>query len=187
MVDYVIDAFGPFDDISASSDVLLDTQEWRGTWDGSYTLSEDLIASANVVETFKDAQSRNGIVWDKPSVPVELEGEVETSAKVDEDKRDRITKTLAWLHSRGEILTHAVFLLILQVYKLSSTSRSRATLEAKTPKSRVCGCIKLQADCLPRNTTRKPPFLTCTSRSLPACFLTSPRAPKLQSVTSLVT
>jgi hypothetical protein len=62
-------------------------------------LSSDLIERGEIAETFKKVRAFGRPTEAKPSY--ELETDVEIMSKIDEERSAQLTKTLAYLHSRG--------------------------------------------------------------------------------------
>ncbi|KAK4687038.1 hypothetical protein P7C73_g3073, partial [Tremellales sp. Uapishka_1] len=98
LVDTILDKFAPFDLIPAPDVQAVET-EWSGTYDGSYEISPDLIASAKHVQDMK-AMKESGSHLAPSEKRACGDLEVET-LKFDKERRARITSTLAWLASRG--------------------------------------------------------------------------------------
>ena len=101
----LLDLFGPFDLIPAPEAEVADVAaEWWGTWTDDFRISPALIASAENVQTLKQAKSNGGMKWVEtaPRNKVQLEDEALDERLSEDEKSERLTKTLAWLHSRGE-------------------------------------------------------------------------------------
>ncbi|KAK8869620.1 hypothetical protein IAR55_000187 [Kwoniella newhampshirensis] len=103
LTDHVVELFGPFDlNPAPSSDLIEETQEWQGTYDETYRVSDHLLASGERATSLqKTKKSGHG-----PSDASDLETPTVDLAELDEssvgeDRQKKITKTLAWLHSRG--------------------------------------------------------------------------------------
>jgi len=109
MANHLLDIFEPFDLIPPSYAESLgeaEADEWRGAWTDAYDVPETLKSSARRFDALKAAKIGAGIVWDKPvGIAVSLEDALVHEA-VDETRQGKITKTLAWLHSRGQSLEH---------------------------------------------------------------------------------
>jgi endothelin-converting enzyme len=90
--------------------------DWAGTWDESYTVSEDLLARAESVAAIQKSRAFTRPAEQKPTY--ELDTDVEAMAKIDKERSAKLTKTLAYLHSRGtsNIIDSQATLLIIQVY-----------------------------------------------------------------------
>ena len=73
--------------------------DWAGTWDESYTVSEDLRHRAEAVASIQQTRAFGRPTEEKP--PFELDADIETMVKIDEERSAKLTKTLAYLHSRG--------------------------------------------------------------------------------------
>ena len=83
-------------------------ETWRGTWDESYIVSADLLASAERVEVLREAKKTGGARWTQISAePLKYKADVIGEGEVDEKRREKMTATLAWLHSRGESHCHS--------------------------------------------------------------------------------
>ena len=101
LVEHLLDIFEPFDMIPAPDAEVTETQaDWAGTWDESYTVSEDLLHRAESVAAIKQSRAFERPSEERPNY--ELEADVETMVKIDEERSAKLTKTLAYLHSRGE-------------------------------------------------------------------------------------
>ena len=74
--------------------------DWAGTWDESYTVSEDLRRRAEAVASIQQTRAFGRPTEEKPTH--ELDADVETMVKIDKERSAKLTKTLAYLHSRGE-------------------------------------------------------------------------------------
>ncbi|KAL7424231.1 hypothetical protein Q5752_001817 [Cryptotrichosporon argae] len=101
LVDNVLDYFGPFDVASSSkSDDFdsLSSTPWRNTFNDAYVLPKDLEVAAANVEDLKAA--RRPVAGLAPLASDESEMTLEPVA-FDKERRERITKALAFLHSRG--------------------------------------------------------------------------------------
>ena len=98
-----MELFGPFDLIPApSAELLGEAAEWTGTWSEDYKVSSELLTSAANVEKLKHSKLNGGKKWDKSAVSEQLIDEDLVEKKSDDAKREKLTKTLAWLHSRGK-------------------------------------------------------------------------------------
>jgi len=109
-----LDVYGPFDLIPAPSAGLQDeVAEWKGAWRDDYEISSDLLASAENVDLLKQAKRNGGKKWDKSAASgqVALDDDDLLEMGSDDSKRERLTKTLAWLHSRGalEVSRYVIF------------------------------------------------------------------------------
>ncbi|WVQ69874.1 uncharacterized protein L199_008096 [Kwoniella botswanensis] len=104
LVDHIIDIFGEFDvnSLSSSSDLLDESpeSEWKGTYDETYTVPADLAVSAEEFEQLRKAKKSGGVKWDAPS-PRSQSVQDFYEYRPNEEREARITKALAWLHSRG--------------------------------------------------------------------------------------
>nr|XP_019042435.1 endothelin-converting enzyme [Kwoniella bestiolae CBS 10118]OCF21365.1 endothelin-converting enzyme [Kwoniella bestiolae CBS 10118] len=101
LTDHIVDIFGEFDvDSLSSSDLLDESAEWKGTFDESYTVPADLVASAEEAEQLRQSKKTGGVRWEVPSSRAEGVQEF-YEYRPNEEREERITKTLAWLHSRG--------------------------------------------------------------------------------------
>jgi endothelin-converting enzyme len=105
LADFLIDTFGPFD-LNPAPDAEIQSveTEWRGSWDEAYEVPQELVARSDRLEELRVAAKTGGWVWERPTMErtefLDNDDDVE-SLKPDTERRDRITKTLAWLHSRG--------------------------------------------------------------------------------------
>ncbi|WWC89763.1 uncharacterized protein L201_004689 [Kwoniella dendrophila CBS 6074] len=99
LADHIIDIFGEFDvDAISSSDLSDESSEWKGTFDSSYNIPADLVATAEQVEQLRKAKKNGGMKWDAPVARGVQDFYV---YRPNEDRERRLTKALAWLHSRG--------------------------------------------------------------------------------------
>jgi len=73
--------------------------DWAGTWDDSYTVSEDLLHRAEAVASIQQTRAFARPTEKRPTY--ELDADVETMVKIDKERSAKLTKTLAYLHSRG--------------------------------------------------------------------------------------
>jgi hypothetical protein len=90
--------------------------DWAGTWDESYTVSEDLLHRAESVASMQQSRLFARPTEEKPTY--ELDADLETMVKIDKERSAKLTKTLAYLHSRGKstIIDSQATLLIIQVF-----------------------------------------------------------------------
>ena len=101
LVKHLLDIFEPFDLIPAPDAEVADIQaDWAGTWDESYTVSDDLLHRAEAVASIQKTRAFARPTEEKPTY--ELDADVETTTKIDKERSAKLTKTLAYLHSRGE-------------------------------------------------------------------------------------
>ncbi|GFZ45763.1 hypothetical protein JCM24511_03493 [Saitozyma sp. JCM 24511] len=105
LADFLIDTFGPFDlNPAPDAEVQSAETEWRGSWHEAYEVPHELVARSERLEELRVAAKTGGRVWDRPTMErselLDNDDDVEW-IKPDTERRDRITKTLAWLHSRG--------------------------------------------------------------------------------------
>jgi endothelin-converting enzyme len=86
---------------SPDADLLVEDGEWLGAWEESYAITDELLSKAAKVEELKAAAM---IGRNKAATAQQPRAELEEalSPKVDEKRSKRLTKTLAWLHSRGK-------------------------------------------------------------------------------------
>jgi endothelin-converting enzyme len=100
LVKHLLDIFEPFDLIPAPDAEVTEMQAgWAGTWDESYTVSEDLLHRAESVASIQ--KSRAFTRPTEKDSTYELDADVETMVKIDKERSAKLTKTLAYLHSRG--------------------------------------------------------------------------------------
>ena len=106
LVDTLVDLFGPFDlNPAPDAESLMPAEEWQGHWSDDYEVPDELLAAAAKVDLLKKAKSTGGVKWPKAAAePVGLD-DVEAFNKSDAARRDKFTKTLAWIHSRGKSRT----------------------------------------------------------------------------------
>lgn len=122
LVKHLLDIFEPFDLIPAPDAEVAEVQaDWVGSWDESYSVSEDLLHRAESVKAIQQTRAFGRSEEEKPAY--ELDAEVETMVKIDKERSAKLTKTLAYLHSRGESsVYHMCDLTDDQVSKHSSAS-----------------------------------------------------------------
>ena len=117
LVKHLLDIFEPFDLIPAPDAEVADMHaDWAGTWSESYTVSEDLLHRAESVAALQQTRSFARPTEEKPTY--ELDADLETMVKIDKERSAKLTKTLAYLHSRGvsTIIDSQATLLTIQVY-----------------------------------------------------------------------
>jgi endothelin-converting enzyme len=101
LVKHLLDIFEPFDLIPAPDAEVTEMQAgWAGTWDESYTVSEDLLHRAESVASIQ--KSRAFTRPTEKESTYELDADLETMVKIDKERSAKLTKTLAYLHSRGK-------------------------------------------------------------------------------------
>ena len=98
LVEHVLDIFGEFDVSSQIDNALADAEPYQGAYDESYRLPDELVAAATKVEEIKELK-KAVLTPGAEREKVELE---HTLNKADVERRHKLTKTLAWLHSRGK-------------------------------------------------------------------------------------
>ncbi|WWD16116.1 hypothetical protein CI109_100541 [Kwoniella shandongensis] len=101
--DHVVDIFGPFDLNPAPGSSFVDeAQEWQGAYDESYAVSDELLASAEKVSALKEAKKLGRALahLDRSQAPKIDATDVEEYS-FSSERRQKITKTLAWLDARG--------------------------------------------------------------------------------------
>lgn len=108
LVEHILDIFGPFDlnpAPDAQSDFVGEAEAWTGAWDESYTVPDELLLSAEMIDALKLDKKTGRLANVKPKGDVAQQLQVEdldsSKSTFPEERRKRITKTLAWLHSRG--------------------------------------------------------------------------------------
>ncbi|WVQ78577.1 hypothetical protein IAT38_000663 [Cryptococcus sp. DSM 104549] len=106
LVEDVLDLFGPFDlDPAPAASLNADTDApWRGTYSEGYTLPANLRAKGEKAEMLKEGKKfgRGADGRVAPNAEAEeLRAEDVKGVKFDQERKARLTKTLAWLHSRG--------------------------------------------------------------------------------------
>jgi endothelin-converting enzyme len=102
LFDHLLEIFEPFDLIPAPDAEIADLEsEWVGAWDESYTVTDELLQRAESIESIKRSRAFSRPAEDKPVF--QLDSEVEVASKVDEERRAKLTKTIAYLHSRGQL------------------------------------------------------------------------------------
>ena len=103
LVDHITETFGPFDITPApeATDDDLAEENWRGTWSDDYELPDHLPRLDDIKKSARQLKiARTASRVDRNSTPEHAI--TNGSGEFDADRRGRITKTLAWLHSRGE-------------------------------------------------------------------------------------
>lgn len=101
LVKHLLDIFEPFDLIPAPDAAVAEMQaDWAGSYDDAYMVSEDLLDRAESVAAIQKTRAFGRATEAKPTY--ELDAEIETMVKIDEERSAKLTKTLAYLHSRGE-------------------------------------------------------------------------------------
>ena len=101
LTDHIIELFGPFDLVPAPNSELADQRvDWRGLWHDYPRLPDYLIESAMRKDALDMARSTGRSNFDGDVV--QSQDIEESKTTVDKERRDKITKTLAWLDSRGE-------------------------------------------------------------------------------------
>ena len=103
LTDFVVDKFGPYDLIPAPEVDSLVGDDWRGTWTQDYRIPEELVASAELAEDLKNHRTHAPIASDDYTMPFDPENEDFDTPTIDSTRQDKMTKILAWLHSRGEL------------------------------------------------------------------------------------
>lgn len=106
MTGFLIETFGPFDLIPAPELNLEGISEaWEGAWDESYILPDRLVEAAAKAEELKEAKRSGRTVFTKP-----VAGDAVRTAVIndvdefhfDKDRREKITKTMSYLNTRGK-------------------------------------------------------------------------------------
>ena len=99
----MIDNFAPFDLQPAPDAEVTDLEaEWSGAHDESFEISADLMDRASQIETLRQAKSFGRPTEGKPEYDMDM---VQIEKATDSEKVIKLTKTLAYLHSRGEQAT----------------------------------------------------------------------------------
>ena len=102
IVKHLLDIFEPFDLIPAPDAEVAEMQaEWIGSWDASYVVQEDLLRTAELAKTVKQTRAFGRPTEEKPTY--ELDADFVATSKIDKERSAKLTKTLAYLHSRGEL------------------------------------------------------------------------------------
>ncbi|WVR05380.1 hypothetical protein IAU60_002394 [Kwoniella sp. DSM 27419] len=107
LTDYIVDIFGEFDvdSVESTFGLLPETDEWYGAWQDSYVLPEHLVDTANKVDSLKKAKHTTTMGVESGSSQASKASiitlETVDGLKEDNERKERLTKTLAWLHSRG--------------------------------------------------------------------------------------
>ena len=100
MVDYLFDLFGPYDlNPAPDAGFIGEDEEWRSTWNEEYAVPAELLDSAASFETLRKARRADPHVSQETAA---LPESLVSREAFDSDKKERITKTLAFLHSRGQ-------------------------------------------------------------------------------------
>lgn len=103
-VETLLELFGEFDLIPApdADALMVEPADWSGAYDENYEISTELVATAEEIADLRNAKSAGGVKWDRTISAAQLSEDDEAAYKPDVSRRDRLTKTLAWLNSRGE-------------------------------------------------------------------------------------
>ena len=103
MTDHITETFGPFDitPAPAMSDGLAE-EDWRGAWTSDYELPEYMPRTDDVTGSSRLLKMARATVRSQGE-PAPSHVMREVSPDFDAERRNKITKTLAWLHSRGEL------------------------------------------------------------------------------------
>ncbi|OWT41367.1 endothelin-converting enzyme [Cryptococcus neoformans] len=97
LVEHVLDIFGEFDVSSQVDNALASAESYKGAYNENYKLPDELIAAAAKGEEIKENKKATLTPGaEKEKVEFEV-----TLNEVDAERRHKLTKTLAWLHSRG--------------------------------------------------------------------------------------
>lgn len=113
LVHHIADLFGPFDLIPASErdSKVEETPDWTSTYTDDYELPLDLVAMTARVDELRASRQRGGHTWEAlQAPPLDDEGlDVSMDDHLAEaaDRINRLTDTVAWLHSRGETQLYA--------------------------------------------------------------------------------
>ncbi|ORX33753.1 hypothetical protein BD324DRAFT_584453 [Kockovaella imperatae] len=98
LTDKILDMSGPFDTSSSDDAELFNpAEEWRGEWREDYVVPDHLLERLERHELAKHLGTARILHHDHPA---ELPSE-DSKIPVDAERRAKITKTLAWLNSRG--------------------------------------------------------------------------------------
>lgn len=108
LVEYVIDKFGAFDVKYSKDEESIswsDVQDWEGTYGKGYQVPERLAGEGERANELRVAKKEGRVVGGEAAdKPAGLEVDMEVSKrKKDGERQTRITETLAFLHSRGEL------------------------------------------------------------------------------------
>ena len=103
MIDELVEMFGEFDIVPAPEADFVEVADWASTWDESYTLPPHLVDAARKVESLHLAKTFGGVTMDRSAVAPALNDEQDLEDfKFDEERKQRLTKALAFVHSRSE-------------------------------------------------------------------------------------
>jgi hypothetical protein len=94
---HLFDIFAPFDLVPAPDADVAEIEAI--VQDETYTVPETLMERAHAIETIKQTRAFGRPTEAKPTY--DLDVEIETKSEIDEERVFKLTKTLAYLHSRG--------------------------------------------------------------------------------------
>lgn len=104
---HVIDIFAPFD-LQPAPDADEHTEmnaDWVDSYDEEYAVPAELMDRASAVAALRQSQRFGRASEEKPTYEIEAQGSDET---VDKERTAKLTKTLAYLHSRGQSRTISI-------------------------------------------------------------------------------
>jgi hypothetical protein len=103
LAQHLLDIFAPFDLIPApDADVAEIEADWVMVDDESYMVPEELMARSAEIEAIKSTRSFGRPTESKPVYDLEEEIGTESKDKSNDERVAKLTKTLAYLHSRGK-------------------------------------------------------------------------------------
>lgn len=101
LVEHLLDVFAPFDlQPAPDAEVASAQADWVGAYDESYAVPDDLTVRAASVDALRQSRTFGRPNEVKPLY--ELDSFKEDDETTDKDQVHKLTKTLAYLHSRGE-------------------------------------------------------------------------------------
>lgn len=104
LVEFVLAKFGKFDIVPSPDEDSLwsDGGDWSGAYTEAYEISQDLAVKGETANEMRHAKKEGKLSSGKINLTSE-QGELEVYKhhKSSDERRDRITETLAFLHSRG--------------------------------------------------------------------------------------
>ncbi|WVN86683.1 uncharacterized protein L203_101855 [Cryptococcus depauperatus CBS 7841] len=100
LIKHIVDIFGGFDlDSASDTEFVAKEPDYKGAYDDSYRIPDDLLVSAERIQELKQTKGA-GLVSLKKVESQHLEISQDL-LKFNHERKQKITKALAWLHSRG--------------------------------------------------------------------------------------
>ena len=104
LTDHIVNTFGPFDLIPApDAEPSDESEEWRDSWDDSYIISDDLVVAAARTSALRDALRNGQRIRNRSAQDEKLSRSLDGTEelKVDKERKEKMTRILAFLHTRG--------------------------------------------------------------------------------------